>query len=150
MNGLLFAFQASQVIPRALYPAKIQVGKATSPESIIFLFYGRKGFDMTDNLPAYGYLEFGYWGTFFVGVFQAILLMMFEWFAFRFQRIHPFLGLSVLTYAIYNHLNLEYHYITELSLFRELIILFLIVWPISTLLQLITNHKRHKRKIIAA
>ncbi len=149
MNGLLFAFQATQVVPRALYPAKIQFGKARSPESIIFLFYGRKGLDMTDNLPVYGYLEFGYWGAFLVGIFQAIVLVIFEWFAFGFQRIHPFLGLSVMTYAIYNHLNLEYHYITVLSQLRELIILFIIVWPIAMLFQLVSNQKRHSQKAMA-
>lgn len=144
MNGLLFAFQASQAIPRALYPDKIQTGKVNSPESIIFFFYGRKGFDMTDNLPVYGYLEFGYWGAFIIGVFQAVLLVIFEWFAFRFQRIHSFWGLSVLIYAIYNHLNIEYHYISEISSLRELILLYLLVWPISLLLKLTYSHKRYR------
>ncbi|MCB9307753.1 MAG: hypothetical protein H6565_14245 [Lewinellaceae bacterium] len=131
MNGLLFAFQATQVIPRVFFPAKIQAGKSAFPEAIILFYYGKKAFDMTDNLPVYGYLEFGYWGAFIVGFMQALILILFEWFAYRFQRIHPFLGLSVLIYAIYRHLNLEYHYIAELSQIREIIILFLLIWPVA-------------------
>lgn len=141
MNGLLFASQAAIVIPRALNPAKIQGGIALAPEAVVLLYYGHSGFDMADNLPLYGYLEFGYFGAFAVGLLQALLLIIFERFAFRFQRIHPFLGLSVLMFALYNHLSLEYPYSQELSLLREMILLFFIVWPFLLLSRFVSRKK---------
>lgn len=130
MNGLILGTQIAAVIPRALYPAKIKLGKTLAPEGIILLFYGRNGFDLSDNLPLYGYLEFGYWGAFIAGIIQGIFLIIFEWFAYYFNRIHPFLGLSVFMFAIYNHLNLEYPYVQEFGLLRDIIILFLIFFTI--------------------
>ncbi len=137
MNGLIFGYQLSAVVPRALNPAKLDARKALAPEAIILLFYGRKGFDLADNLPLYGFLEFGYTGAFLAGILQAFFLIIFEWFAFRFQRIHPFLGLSILMYAIYNHLNLEYPYQQELSLVRDMIIFFFIAYPIAVVRNLL-------------
>lgn len=140
MNGLLLAFQVSKVVPRALYPTKIESRQLNSPESIVFVYYGKKGFDMTDNFPIYGYLEFGFWGAFILGVIQGSILIIFEWFAFQFQKIQSFLGLSALIYIIYYHLNLEYHYVKELSQLRELILLFLILWPISIVLKYVRKN----------
>ena len=150
MNGLILAYQLSAVIPRALNPAKLESGKALAPEAIILLFYGRKGFDLADNLPLYGFLEFGYTGVFLAGMLQALFLIVFEWFAFRFQRIHPFLGLSVFMYAVYNHLNLEYPYQQELSIVRDLIILFFIAYPVAVLRNLLSRRYRKKPPMPAA
>ncbi|MBK8196448.1 MAG: hypothetical protein IPK76_25835 [Lewinellaceae bacterium] len=140
MHGILFGAQLAAVIPRAINPLKLEGGKALAPETIILLFYGRKGFDLADNLPLYGFLEFGYWGVFIVGLFQALYLILLERLVFSFQKIHPFLGLSVLTCAIYNHINLEYPYQQELALFRDLIILYCIAWPLAFLFRLLARH----------
>ncbi|MBK7937523.1 MAG: hypothetical protein IPJ82_10700 [Lewinellaceae bacterium] len=142
MNGLILAYQVSAVVPRALNPAKLETKKALAPEAIILLFYGRKGFDLADNFPLYGYLEFGNAGAFFAGLLQGFILIAFEWFAFRFQRIHPFLGLSMLTFVLYNHLNMEYPYQQELSILRELIIFFLLAWPVAAVSKLIARRAR--------
>ncbi len=150
MNGLLFASQVAMVVPRALNPAKIETsGKSLSPERMVLFFYGRKEFDLSDNLPIYGFLEFGYLGALLVGLLQGLLLVVFEWFAFRFQRIHPFLGLSVLMYALYSHLNLEYPYSQELSMLREMLLFFLIVWPFS-LLRGVFSKKPARRRLSTA
>jgi hypothetical protein len=95
-------------------------------------------------LPLYGFLEFGYMGGFFVGVLQGLLLILFEWFAFRFQRFHPFLGLSVLMFALYSHLNLEYPYSQEFSLLREMLLLFILVWPLSLLRRIFSKNKNRR------
>ncbi len=102
MSGLILAYQVSAVIPRALNPAKLETGKALAPEAVILLFYGRKGFDLADNLPLYGFLESGYTGAFLAGILQALFLIVFEWFAFRFQR-PLFHGLSGAMPAICHH-----------------------------------------------
>lgn len=142
MNGIIFGAQLAAVIPRAINPLKLEGGKALAPETIILLFYGRKGFDLADNLPLYGFLEFGYWGVFIVGLFQAFMLLIFERLVYVFQKIHPFLGLSVFSCAVYTHLNLEYPYQQELALFRDLVILFCIAWPIATILRLMSGYSK--------
>lgn len=150
MNGLILAYQVAAVIPRALNPAKLESGKALAPEAVILLFYGRKGFDLADNLPLYGFLESGYTGAFLAGILQALFLVVFEWFAFRFQRIHPFLGLSVFMYAVYNHLNLEYPYQQELSIVRDLMILLFIAYPLAVLRNWLSRRHRRKPPVPAA
>jgi len=140
MNGLLLATQITSVVPRALNPSKLDTRKLLAPEGIILFFYGKKDFDLSDNFPLYGYLEFGFVGVLFAGIGQALFLILFEWFAHRFQRIHPFLGLSVLMLALYNHLNLEYPFTQELGFVRDLLILFCISWPISMMLKIFGRH----------
>lgn len=145
MNGLIFGFQASAVIPRVLNPAKLETGKGLTPEAIILIFYGRKKFDLSDNLPLYGYLEYGFTGVFIVGIFQAILLIIFEWLVFQFQKIHSFLGLSVFMFFLYNHLNLEYPYLQELSSLRETLIFFFIAWPLHLIFRWLAYLRKRPR-----
>jgi hypothetical protein len=130
MNGILFGTQVWSVVPRVFNPNKIKQHKLMH-EGVIFVYYGKKSFDIADDFAIYGYLDFGFWGTFLAGLMQGILLILYDFFAFRFARIHPLLGLSVLTWMIYYHLNLEYPYSQEFAFLREMLILFCLTWPVS-------------------
>lgn len=138
MNGILFGTQVWSVIPRMFNPNKITQGKLMQ-EGIIFFFYGKKKSDIADTFALYGYLDFGYWGSFFAGIMQGLLLIIFDFFVFRFARLHPLLGLSVLTWMIYYHLNLEYGYSQDFSFLRDMIMLFFIIIPTSMIYNFLKN-----------
>lgn len=146
MNGILFGTQVWSVIPRVFNPNKISQGKLMN-EGVIFVYYGKRPFDISDDFSIYGYLDFGYWGTFMAGLMQGILLILYDFFSFRFARIHPLLGLSVLTWMIYYHLNLEYNYSTEFSFLREMIILFLMTWCGSKIYNVLFRRKKSRPNI---
>jgi hypothetical protein len=90
-----------------------------------------KGYDISDNVPLYGYLDFGFLGAFFSGIFQAIMLVIFQVMIFSFHKINPILGLSTLSTVIFNHASLEYPYGSELGILRDFIILYILTWSIA-------------------
>jgi len=130
MNGVLLGTQIWSVIPRVFNPNKINQPKIMQ-EGIIFVFYGRSGYDIPDDFVTYGYLDLGYLGAFLSGLFQGLFLVLFMIFIYRFYKINKFIALAVFSCIVYHHTNLEYGYSQELSLTRELILMLLVSMILS-------------------
>lgn len=127
MNGLNITYQLLSVIPRALFPQKIQMTKQLNSESAIFFYYQKPHFDFADNLPLYGYLDFGYPGSILSGMLLAFILIFFEWLAYFTFPISRLGSLSILIFVIYHHLDHEFSYTAEFANIRNAVILVILL-----------------------
>ncbi|MFN3405706.1 MAG: hypothetical protein ACK40G_16535 [Cytophagaceae bacterium] len=123
MNGDLLINNFIQVIPRFLYPDKVNI--ISGAESYIIEKYQMNERDFNDNLPLYGYVEFGLIGAFLVGFCFAGILTLFLKIAVKFKLNYLFTSIIIFV-PIKLALSAENHFINVFATLRECLILLII------------------------
>lgn len=146
MNGLNFIRQAAYVIPRFLFPEKVNYVNQLSNESAVFFFYQKRKFDFADNIPIYGYLDFGYTGVFLSGILFAFLMLFMEGMALFMLKYAPLLSFAMQFFLISTFVTHEISYTGLLAVFRDITIFFIIMtalfWSWKIVMKTAVNTER--------
>ncbi len=123
LGGGVFLYQASNVIPRFLNPAKISDQYGSFPERVVQDWLGVRHTDWPDNLPLYGYIDLGLLGSLLAGLIYAFTLNLME--RATYAETLPFgIGTAlVLGYSIFVTTRHEMSYTELFSDLRSVLVL---------------------------
>jgi len=123
MDGLLLKSGFLGVIPRILYPDKFKDASGVVSEASIFNYYKFwQGKDMADNLPFYGYIDFGLMGSLLAGIILGFILLIIQKIAFMTVSFHPIVSISILARGLTLITSVENNYLGYFSTFRDILI----------------------------
>jgi len=140
MMGQLFLTSIMFVTPRFLVPNKFDYWGSFSSEIIIGRYYGINLRDISDNIPLYGYVDLLLPGCLIAGFIIALIIFTCFKISILWSKRNPIISISLITTILVSSFRVESHYIYFFSLFRNIIIIYIILIFIN----IINNYILHK------